>query len=91
MIVSAHQLVSEAIIMDKPQTDDAPSEEVEEASVEKETAKSPCHEQYPTNHEYCDQRDKSLGKVVFGLHKLDIYAIHRFEKSFFNSDGKKYH
>jgi hypothetical protein len=39
MIVSAHQLVSEAIIMDKPQTDDAPSEEVEEASVEKETAK----------------------------------------------------
>jgi hypothetical protein len=34
---------------------------------------SPCHEQYPTNHEYCDQKDKSLGKVVFGLHKLDIY------------------
>jgi hypothetical protein len=30
---------SEAIIMDKPQTDDVSSEEVEEASVEKETAK----------------------------------------------------
>jgi hypothetical protein len=31
---------------------------------------------------YDDQKDKSLGKGVFGLHKLDIYAIHRFEKSF---------
>jgi hypothetical protein len=38
-LVITLQLVSEAIIMDKPQTDDAPSEEAEEASVEKETAK----------------------------------------------------
>jgi hypothetical protein len=49
MIVSAHQLVSEAIIMDKPQTDDAPSEEVEEASVEKETGRNAysCHDRSP--------------------------------------------
>jgi uncharacterized protein with ATP-grasp and redox domains len=37
MIVSAHQLVSEAIIMDKPQTDDAPSEEVEENNIQPTT------------------------------------------------------
>jgi hypothetical protein len=40
------------------------------------------HEQYPTNHEHCDQKGKSLDKAAFGSHKLDIYAIHHFEKSF---------
>ena len=33
MIMSAHQLVSEAIIMDKPQTDDSEAKVAEEATI----------------------------------------------------------
>ncbi|MBT4123512.1 MAG: (Fe-S)-binding protein, partial [Candidatus Ruthia sp.] len=32
MIVSAHQLVSEAIIMEKPQTDDSATQDAEEVT-----------------------------------------------------------
>jgi hypothetical protein len=26
------------------------------------------HEQYPTNHEHCDQKGKSLDKAAFGVY-----------------------
>ena len=36
MVYHAHQLVSEAIIMDKPQTDDSEAKVAEEATIEAE-------------------------------------------------------